>query len=501
MGTSRRAPGGCGRRLLTARPHRRPAQRRHRRSGGGDPAAADDESDRRARGRLRRRAGADLLDLARPSASAARRAGLVHALLDQRVGLALDLFLGLLARLFLGQPLPVLFVGLLARLVLGGASGWRPRPRAGARPRRRGWRRPGRAARASFSSSVSVRSTMPPAAASRRRRRRPDAAGAARAASWPAAPPPSFRVRAVGAAAGASALGLQAPGRRAAGVAAPAGRLTGFLTSTVTARVRPCENFWRTCVASPPLRRRARARRGREGQRLGRLGRLLSVPSYRLLSLVRSGPSTGAVRVDSHASAPPRPQSARMNCTGRIVARDRHIDRLLAAEDAAQRRRIAQALDRQAARLRACPSRRRRPRRPRPAARPGAGRSSARPSRSPPPPGRPGAPGRDRPAPAPAAAARPAPADRPPALTARARRPGEQPSWPPPARPPPARPAATCPRPGSRRARSGTTSPSGPTTKRIIRSGAALLAGHDAGAQRTGDGGRRGLGSGSWRGP
>jgi hypothetical protein len=30
------------------------------------------------------------------------------------------------------------------------------------------------------------------------------------------------------------------------------------------------------------------------------------------------------------------------------------------------------------------------------------------------------------------------------------------------------------PRPGSRRARSGTTSPSGPTTKRIIRSGAAV---------------------------
>ena len=32
-------------------------------------------------------------------------------------------------------------------------------------------------------------------------------------------------------------------------------RLTGFLTSTVTARVRPCENFWRTCVASLALGR------------------------------------------------------------------------------------------------------------------------------------------------------------------------------------------------------------------------------------------------------
>ena len=36
----------------------------------------------------------------------------------------------------------------------------------------------------------------------------------------------------------------------AAVVAAVVARFTGFLTSTVTARVRPCENFWRTCVAS-----------------------------------------------------------------------------------------------------------------------------------------------------------------------------------------------------------------------------------------------------------
>ena len=36
------------------------------------------------------------------------------------------------------------------------------------------------------------------------------------------------------------------------GAPGPVGRLTGFLTSTATTRVRPCENFWRTCVASLP---------------------------------------------------------------------------------------------------------------------------------------------------------------------------------------------------------------------------------------------------------
>ena len=40
--------------------------------------------------------------------------GLVEAFLDQHVGLALDLVLGLLARLFLGEPLLVLVVGNLA---------------------------------------------------------------------------------------------------------------------------------------------------------------------------------------------------------------------------------------------------------------------------------------------------------------------------------------------------------------------------------------------------
>src|SRR5262245_63142365 len=73
-------------------------------------------------------------------------------------------------------------------------------------------------------------------------------ASGGRAGAGPApAPAPSFSVRPVaGAGAGVSTLGA------AAGAAAvvPAGRLTGFLTSTVTARVRPCENFWRTCVAS-----------------------------------------------------------------------------------------------------------------------------------------------------------------------------------------------------------------------------------------------------------
>ena len=84
-------------------------------------SAGAESGSRRGIGGLR--AGADLLGLAR--GRRLRRGGgrLVETLLDQRVGLALDLFLGLLARFFLGQPLLVLVVGLLARLVLDGASG------------------------------------------------------------------------------------------------------------------------------------------------------------------------------------------------------------------------------------------------------------------------------------------------------------------------------------------------------------------------------------------
>ena len=65
-----------------------------------------------------------------------------------------------------------------------------------------------------------------------------------------AAPPPSFMVRPVppDGAAGAGADGAAAGAVGAA--LAPEGRFAGFLTSTVTARLRPCENFWRTCVAS-----------------------------------------------------------------------------------------------------------------------------------------------------------------------------------------------------------------------------------------------------------
>ena len=66
------------------------------------------------------------------------------------------------------------------------------------------------------------------------------------------APPPSLRVRAVGAAGALASTAGAGAGAAAAGALAPGGRLTGFLTSTVTARVRPWLNFWRTCVASLP---------------------------------------------------------------------------------------------------------------------------------------------------------------------------------------------------------------------------------------------------------
>ena len=209
----RQALGRCQRRA-----HRRTAQRAS--ATGGAPAAAN----RRAAHDGRTAASASTASACRrrsprpggPSASAARAPAWSHALLDQRVGLALDLFLDLLARLFLGQPLAVLFVGLCARLVLDGAALGVLGARAGARPRRRGWRRPGRAARASFSSSVRVRSTMPPAAGLSRR----DAAPRSRVARRPApqsagvaagaAPPPSFRVR-------RSRPARRPPARRAAG--------------------------------------------------------------------------------------------------------------------------------------------------------------------------------------------------------------------------------------------------------------------------------------------
>ena len=74
---------------------------------------------------------------------------------------------------------------------------------------------------------------------------------AARAVVAAAGAPPNFRgVRAAGA--GAAASGAGAAAATGAGGAPAGGRLTGFLTSTVTARVRPWLNFWRTCV-SPPL--------------------------------------------------------------------------------------------------------------------------------------------------------------------------------------------------------------------------------------------------------
>jgi hypothetical protein len=109
--------------LVDGGPHRRPTQRC---VGGLGNAGRDRRApNRRGRGVGGRRAGADLLGLARGRRR--RRCGsrLVETLLDQRVGLALDLFLDLLARLFLGQALLVLFVGLLAGLVL--AESWAAR--------------------------------------------------------------------------------------------------------------------------------------------------------------------------------------------------------------------------------------------------------------------------------------------------------------------------------------------------------------------------------------
>src|SRR5262249_33365114 len=133
---------------------------------------------------------------------------------------------------------------------------------------------------------------------------------AVRGARAAAAPPPSFKVRPplAGAAAAASGFGAGADGGGAP--AEGPGRLTGFLTSTVTARVRPCENFWRTCVASPFL--------------AGTLGRAVVVDSVSgLVGLVVSfcsviwpvvlGPLRRVNRccsIDSRASAPPRPQCA-----------------------------------------------------------------------------------------------------------------------------------------------------------------------------------------------
>ena len=77
--------------------------------------------------------------------------------------------------------------------------------------------------------------------------------------------------------------------------AAAAGRLIGFLTSTVTARVRPCENFWRTCV-SLPLDTAAPVRTVVD-KVSGLVGLVVSFCSViRFLSLLRFGPSTRAVR-------------------------------------------------------------------------------------------------------------------------------------------------------------------------------------------------------------
>src|SRR5581483_6155827 len=99
------------------RPHRRTAQhaagsaaagRAHRRTG-----------DARAGWR---RAGLDLLGLARGHRRLLRDGCLVEPLLHQRVGLAPRLLVGLLARLFLGETLLVLLVGAAPHFIFGGAA-------------------------------------------------------------------------------------------------------------------------------------------------------------------------------------------------------------------------------------------------------------------------------------------------------------------------------------------------------------------------------------------
>ena len=114
----RRTLGRC-----QGRTHRRTTQRAG--TGGGrrrrTRRAAHDGRTARIRGRQRRPGRADLLDLT-GHRRLRRRTGLVHALLDERIGLALDLVLGLLARLFLGEALPVLLLGRGAHLLLGLAA-------------------------------------------------------------------------------------------------------------------------------------------------------------------------------------------------------------------------------------------------------------------------------------------------------------------------------------------------------------------------------------------
>ncbi len=92
------------------------------------------------------------------------------------------------------------------------------------------------------------------------------------------------------------------------GAAAGGGRLIGFLTSTVTARVRPCENFWRTCV-SPPLATAApgRAVVDRVSGLVGLVVSFCSVIRFFVLAPLR--PVNRRRSNGSRASAPLRPQS------------------------------------------------------------------------------------------------------------------------------------------------------------------------------------------------
>ena len=288
-------------------PHRRPAQRGFGRPCRRRERPADGESAPPARpAPPRGSAGVDLLGLA--GDRRLRRGGgrLIEALLHQRVGLALDLFLGLLARLFLGQALLVLLVGLLARLVLDGAAGGFL---GGALARHLGVAiGVDQGAGARFLLFLGQRLQHGAAAGAGAVAGRSDAAGwraSARRRSTTAQleGTAARRRRRLGLDGG---RGWRRPRRRRARAG---GRLTGFLTSTVTARVRPCRTSgapaWRRSppFAAAPVRAVVESVSGLVGLVCFVLFRHIVV-----LSLVRSGPSTGCCSIDSRASAPLRPQ-------------------------------------------------------------------------------------------------------------------------------------------------------------------------------------------------
>ena len=90
------------------------------------------------------------------------------------------------------------------------------------------------------------------------------------------------------------------------GAAAPGVRLTGFLTSTVTARVRPCENFCRTWVASALAAAPLRAVVERVSGLVALVSSFCSVISRVVLGPLR--PVNRRYSADTRATALHRPQ-------------------------------------------------------------------------------------------------------------------------------------------------------------------------------------------------